>query len=264
MSAHVQSGSPGRLGTCTTSPPISSIEAVDGLGIAGAQVEDLVGLRGLGGHEIGPGHVGDEHEVPPLGAVADHRERLAVELLGQEDAEHRAVGAGRAHAGPIDVEHADRDHRQPVHLGPVQRRALAQVLAERVRILRADGRLLRGRELGGHPVAGGGRGVDELPDPRVPGGLQNREGAVHVGPHVLERPLDRRHDVPDAAEVEDVVDALEQGRIGGQRAHVDLVEGHPRLAPVLRQVLARGRSRDCRSRRPSSRGRRADRPCGCR
>ena len=57
--------------------------------------------------------VGHVDEVARLRSVADHGKRLSGELLPQEHAEHRAIGAGRAHARTVGVENADRVDRQP-------------------------------------------------------------------------------------------------------------------------------------------------------
>src|SRR4029079_2280513 len=55
--------------------------------------------------------------------------------------------------------------------------------------------------------------------------------------HVLRRPLDRRYDVADAGEVEDVSCALEQGLAGLERANVALLEREIAVGLVLGEVL---------------------------
>ena len=94
--------------------------------------------RRLGRRRNAAADIGDVDEVAPLGAVADDRERLAGELLGEKDAEHRAIGAGGARARAVGVEDADGVDRQPVDLAPVERRLLALVLAQRIGILRRE------------------------------------------------------------------------------------------------------------------------------
>src|SRR3546814_4841487 len=56
---------------------------------------------------------------------------------------------------------------------------------------------------GGEAVAGRRRGINQSADPGCPGGLEDLNGALHVGRHIVRRPLDRRHDVADAGEMQD-------------------------------------------------------------
>ena len=118
----------------------------------------------------------------------------------------------------------------------MQCRQLAQVLAERVGVLRPDGRVLRRRHLG-KTEAGGRGGIDELLYPSPAASLQDGQGPVDVGPHIVYRALDGRDDVPDPAEVEDDVDPVEYGRGRAEIAHVDLLHGEPRIRAVLAEVL---------------------------
>ena len=211
-------------------------EMVNRLRIARAEVEDLARVFRARGHEKRPRDVGDVHEVPALGAVADDGHRAAVRLLGQEDAEDGAVRARRANPRAVHVEHADRHDRKAVDLRPVQRRQLADILAERVRVFRPDRRRLRGRHVRQTVARGRGR-VDELPHARPAAALEHGDGAVHVGANVLDGPLDGRHDVADAAEVEHALDPVEHRRAGGHVAHVDLLDGEPWLPPVVREIV---------------------------
>ena len=211
-------------------------QSIDGLGVARAEVEHLTGERRLRRQQEAARHVGDVDEVPALGAIADDRQRLAVRLLRQEHAEDGPVHPGGPDPRPVDVEHADGDDREPVDPRPVQCRQLAQVLAERVGVLRPDGRVLRRRHLG-KTEAGGRGGIDELLYPAPAASLQDGQGPVDVGPHIVDRSLDGRDDVPDPAEVEDQVDPVEHGRRRAEVAHVDLLDGEPRVRPVLAEVL---------------------------
>src|SRR4051812_31249384 len=68
-------------------------EPVHGLRVAGAQVPERADTLGLRSGEESPRHVRDVKEIAPLRAVAHYGEGLARQLLAQEYAEHRAVGA---------------------------------------------------------------------------------------------------------------------------------------------------------------------------
>ena len=75
-------------------------QAVHGLGFARTEVEDLAHDGGGRRQVEGAHHVRHIEEVPALRAVAHHRERLSLQLLGQEDAEDGAVGARRLERVP--------------------------------------------------------------------------------------------------------------------------------------------------------------------
>src|ERR1700728_1468025 len=59
-------------------------QAINALRVAGAEVPDLAGTVGFRSLQEGRGDIGDEQEVAPLRAVADHRERLSGKLLLEE------------------------------------------------------------------------------------------------------------------------------------------------------------------------------------
>src|SRR6266536_2047982 len=99
----------------------------DGSRIARAQIEAVAGVLGLRRGEEGLRHVGDVHEIAPLGAVADDGERSARQLLAQEHAEYGPVRPGSSHPRSIGIEDADRVCRKAVDLVPVQERLLALV-----------------------------------------------------------------------------------------------------------------------------------------
>src|SRR5262249_21859587 len=86
-------------------------EPADRLRVAVAQIPDFPALLGLGAKPKRWRDVAGIDEIPPLGPVADHRERLAGELLLEEHPEHRAVRAGGAHAYAVGVEDANRVDR---------------------------------------------------------------------------------------------------------------------------------------------------------
>ena len=114
---------------------------------------------------------------------------------------------------------------------------LALILAERVGIVRID-RMILARRHGGQSVARRRSGIDELLDPRVPCALEHVDGALHVGRHVLERPLDRRHDVADAGEMEHVARAREQRVVRRDAPHVPALEADRRARQVPEVLLA--------------------------
>jgi hypothetical protein len=148
-----------------------------------------------------------------LRAVADDRERMAVELLREEHAEHRAVSAGRARARAVGIEVAQGDDGETVHAAPVQYELLAQILAERVGILGPDRRGLgRGIDVG-DAVTRGRRRVDEALDAGCARALERAEGAHHVGADVRGGALDRRDDVAERREVEHPLGARELAAI---------------------------------------------------
>ena len=62
MSAHVKSGSPGRLGMWTTAPAEQLDQPVDRLRVAGADVVDLADARRVGGRVERARDVGHVHE----------------------------------------------------------------------------------------------------------------------------------------------------------------------------------------------------------
>ena len=98
---------------------------------------------------------------------------------------------------------------KPVDPMPMERRLLALILRQRVGILRRDRVILACRRCG-EAIAGRRRRIDELGDTRVARGFEHVHGALDVGVHVFDRPLDRRHDVADAGEMEHIIDAAKQ------------------------------------------------------
>ncbi len=210
-------------------------QLVDRLRVAGAQIPGFADLVGLGGRQERLCHVGHEQEVAGLGSVADHGERLAGDLLAQEHAEHRPIGARGPRPRTIGIEDPHRVHRQTVDLMPMERRLLALVLGERIRILRTDRVVLAGRRIR-QPVAGRRRGIDQLAQAGVARRLEHPGGALDVHFHVLQRPLDRRHDVADAGEVEHVARAREGVVVGRQGPDVTEVADQVRAVAVMGQV----------------------------
>src|SRR3546814_9689869 len=75
--------------------------------------------------------------------LADNGERLAGQLLLEENAEHRAIGAGGARPGAIGVENADRIDRQPIDGLPVETGLLALVLGEGIGVFGLDRKIGR-------------------------------------------------------------------------------------------------------------------------
>ena len=90
-------------------------------------VVDFADFVTLGDRDQRIDHIGHESKVPGLLAIADHRERLAGQQLGQENPEHRAISAAGARTRPVDVEEPHRHRRKPVDLGPVHDQLLAQI-----------------------------------------------------------------------------------------------------------------------------------------
>src|SRR5215470_18091981 len=109
-------------------------QMIDALGIAGAEVPDFADKAALGRTCKRFSDVGDIEKVPPLGAVADDRERLSGKLLLEEHPEHRPIGTRGAHPWPVGIENANRVGRQPVGPMPVEYRYLALVFAQRIRM----------------------------------------------------------------------------------------------------------------------------------
>ena len=210
-------------------------QPVDRLRIASPEVPHFAGLVGLGRAQEGLGDIRHVEKVARLRTITDDREWLAGELLLQEYAEHRPVGAGRARARAVGVEDPDRIDRKLVDSVPVERRLLALIFAERIGILRDDRMILAGRRRR-QPVAGGGRRIDELGDARRPGAFQHVDGALRVRRHVFHRPLDRGHDVADAGEMEHVVDAVKQLVTGLEVADVRAREHDVGVALVVLEI----------------------------
>ena len=129
----------------------------------------------------GPRHVRDVHEIASLRPVADDRKGLSGELLRQENAEHRPISAGGPGTGPVSVEDANRIDRESIDPSPMQYRFFPHVFAQRVGILRPDGRLFRRGNFLRQAVARGRRGIDQLADFRVARRFQNLDRAHHVG-----------------------------------------------------------------------------------
>src|SRR3989338_1299531 len=111
------------------------------------QVIDLVLAVRLGGQKERPGDISDKDKVPDLSPVPDHGERSPGKFLSKKDAENRPIGAGGAGPGPVGIKDPKRNHRKQINLSPMQDGMLAQILAQRVGILRTDLRFLRSRKL---------------------------------------------------------------------------------------------------------------------
>ena len=250
---------------CTTGPPSSSTSRLTDCGLPAPRFQISPVLPVSRRQQERLGDVGHVEEVARLRAVADHRERLAGELLLEEHAEHRAVGARGARARAVGVEDADRVDRQLVDLVPVERRLLALVLAQRIGILRRD-RMVLARRRRGEAVAGRRGRVDELLD----AGVRARTPACARCP--ARWPTCTRAAARSTARCRRCRRSGTRSRrprtarcAGLEVADVGRLEGRSRgLSLVVREIGARARRPDCRSRGPCSRGRAADRPCGCR
>ena len=108
ISANVQSGSPGRFGMFCVGPAEQFDEAIDAVGIAGADIDDFAREIGASGGHESVGDIGHEGEIARLRSIPDDGEGLARKLLREKHAEHRAVSAGRAMARAVDVEQPQR------------------------------------------------------------------------------------------------------------------------------------------------------------
>ena len=128
-----------------------------------------------------------------------------------------------------------RVHRQPVDLVPMKGRLLALILAQGIGILRLD-RVVLGRGGRCQPIAGGGRSIDELRDAGRTRAFQHVHRALDVRRHVFHRPLDGRHDVADAREMEHVVHTRKQRVAGLVGADVGGFEGEIRVALVVGDI----------------------------
>src|SRR2546427_6910969 len=188
-------------------------QPVDRLRLAGAEVVHATDPRTFCRREKSVGHVSHVSEIAGLRTVADDSVRPAGQLLAQENAEYRAIGARCPRARAIRVEDPDRVDRQLVDAMPVERRLLAQIFRERVRIARLD-RMVFACRYAGQAVAGRGGGIDEFLHPRVPRALEHMCRALNVGRHVLEGALDGGDDVADPREVKYVASAAEQTVVG--------------------------------------------------
>ena len=130
-------------------------EAVDAHRPSRADVEDL--SRDVGGRR-GKQRVDDvchEREIANLGAIADDGEWLALQLLRQKHAQHRAIRARRAGSRAVHIEESQRHDGAPVDPRPVERVLFAEILREGIRILRPDGRRFRRRVCIGDAVTRG-------------------------------------------------------------------------------------------------------------
>ena len=184
----------------------------------------------------GARHVGDIEKIAPLGAVADDGEGLARELLREKNAEDRAVSARGFRARAVGVEDADAVDRELVGAAPVQHGFLAQVFAQRVGMLAGDGCILA-RGHGGEAVAGGRGGIDELPHLRVPGALKHFHRAHDIRAEIIHRAFDGRHDVTDAAEMDDVARAGEERVVRREVADVADLDDEVGIALVLLEIF---------------------------
>ncbi len=157
----MQSGSPGRFGIWTLSPPINSISrfTVCGAPAPRFQVSPVNGVSAAARKAEATSDALDE--VATLGSVADHGEGLACQLLTEEHTEHGAVGARGADARAIGVEDADRIDGEAIDAVPVQRGLLTLKFRQRIGILRHD-RMVFSRRRGGKPVAGRRGRIDSL------------------------------------------------------------------------------------------------------
>jgi hypothetical protein len=120
----------------------------------------------------------------------------------------------------------------------VQHGLLALPLAQGVGILRPDRRALRRRRLVRDAVARRRRGVDELVHARGARGLEHADRALRVDGEVVQRTLDRRHDVTDSREVKDVRRIREERTVRLERADVRHLERQRRIVAVVLEVLA--------------------------
>ena len=152
---------------------------------AAPDIERDVARRGERRQDVGPGDVAHVDEVHGLQAVAEDQRRLTPgDPLHPAD-QDLGVAPVQVHARAVDVEVAQGDVVEPVHVVGGAQQALAEALGRAVERAVAGMRLgLRGREGRGHAVDRGRGGVDDLADLLLDAELDEARGRVD---HHLDR-----------------------------------------------------------------------------
>ena len=96
--------------------------------------------------------------------------------------------------------------------------------------------MILARRRRGEPIAGGRRRIDDFLRHRRARAFEHAHGALHIDIHVVNRPLDRRHDVADPGEMKDVAAAVEDRISRPQAADVDAVQRQIRVPCVMREI----------------------------
>src|SRR5262245_46223565 len=118
----------------------------------------------------------------------------------------------------------------------MQYRLLALILAERIRVLRLDGRGFRRGQFIGDPVAGRRGSIDQFSNTGVTGGFEHAHRSLDVGGHVVHRAVDRGNDIADTGEVKYILSAAEEGIARLQRTDVLAFEDDVRVGAVVFDV----------------------------
>ena len=126
----------------------------------------------------------------------------------------------------------------------MQRHGLAQILAEGVRIFRANRRRLRRGIDIGDAIAGRRGGIDEPLHAGRPRRLERPQRAHDIGAQVALGVLDRGHDIRKSREVEDPARPRELR--GHARAVADVCRDHLELAgaAMVGEVVGTARAED--------------------
>src|SRR2546430_13458104 len=119
-------------------------------------------------------------EIARLAAVADNGQGLPRQLLCQEHAEHRAIGAAGARPRTVNIEQPQRGHWEVVDLPPMQQYLFAEILGEGIGIARIDRGGFRRRIDLGNAVTGGRRGVEQLAHAMLSNRLNDRIAATNI------------------------------------------------------------------------------------
>ena len=205
-----------------------SVDLVEGMALAGSDIEDAAGgdfAGGGAGEKVGADGVFDEVEVAAGKAVAEDGGGFASHHLVGELRDDAGVGRVGGLAGAEDVEVAEADPLKTI--GTVE--GLDVVLAGE--LLDGVGREGAGEHvfllgLGGLVSVGrGGGGVDDAADTGVAGGDEEVQGAVDVGLVRGERVFDGAGNGGEGSLMEDVVDAFAGGLHAGGVLEVHLLEG---------------------------------------
>ena len=182
----------------------------------------------------GPAVVLDVEPVPDVQPVPEHRDRLALEGVGQEE---RDELLGEL-AGAEGVARAEDDRRQAVGhvIGPGE--MVPGGLGRRVGGGRLEGVGFPGGPAGPAAVDLVGRDVDEELDGREgPQGVEERVRAVDVGQDELAGVVDRPVDVGLGGEMDDALDAGEEAPDEGLVADVAEDEFVARVVLDVAQVV---------------------------
>ena len=161
---------------------------------AGGAVKNTPGTlrrRSRAGQQVGRDDVVDIREIPPLVAGAEDGGPCSLKHMLDEFRQHPAIRRVGSLPRPEDVEIAQTDGLQPIHLPIAAHVIFAGKLLHRIRRNRHGAHRFLARQDRLVPIRGGGCRVDDPPDARCPRSFEHMKRSVHIAPMAWLRILHR-------------------------------------------------------------------------